>query len=150
MTVLVKVSFFCFSLQECIAKISLWFGIFLLLVGMKTCFEMACWYPWEMFTYLFCSIRMIPFFGLVLQQVQIWTEQITLGLGAIFLYVFWHQSETYFISFPVSWPNNLAMFVFRGRLHDLFSQIEKEFEALYAENISCKCHWLTITSCKYI
>lgn len=85
-----------------------------------------------------------------LQQVQIWTEQITLGLGAILLCVFWHQSETYFISFPVSWPNNLAMFVFRGRLHDLFSQIEKEFEALYAENISCKCHWLTITSCKYI
>lgn len=87
----------------------------------------------------------------ILQQVQIWTEQITLSLFAIFFYVcFDIESQTYFISFSVSWPNNLAMFVFRGRLHDLFSQIEKEFEALYAENISCKCHWLTITSCKYI
>lgn len=26
----------------------------------------------------------------------------------------------------------------RNRLHDLFMQIEKEFEILYAENLSCK------------
>lgn len=28
---------------------------------------------------------------------------------------------------------------FRQRLHLLFSQIEKEFELLYMENLSCKC-----------
>lgn len=28
--------------------------------------------------------------------------------------------------------------VFRSRLHDLFSQIEKEFDLLYNENLNCK------------
>lgn len=27
---------------------------------------------------------------------------------------------------------------FRAKLHSLFAQIEKEFEALYLENLSCK------------
>lgn len=30
---------------------------------------------------------------------------------------------------------------FRARLHQLFSQIEKEFEGLYLENLSCECPW---------
>lgn len=30
---------------------------------------------------------------------------------------------------------------FRNRLYDLFGAIEKEFEALYAENINCECHF---------
>jgi len=27
----------------------------------------------------------------------------------------------------------------RGRLYDLFGQIEREFEILYADNVACKC-----------
>ena len=34
--------------------------------------------------------------------------------------------------------NVLIHFDFRKRLHDLFGQIEKEFENLYAENLACK------------
>lgn len=28
--------------------------------------------------------------------------------------------------------------IYRSKLHDLFHQIEKEFEVLYAENATCK------------
>lgn len=33
----------------------------------------------------------------------------------------------------------------RNRLHDLFMQIEKEFENLYAENLSCEYENLHVT-----
>jgi hypothetical protein len=34
--------------------------------------------------------------------------------------------------------------VFRSRLHELFSQIEKEFDLLYTENLNRKSHFLPL------
>ena len=39
----------------------------------------------------------------------------------------------------VRWAlNKNFTYVFRARLHDLFTQIEKEFEGLYLDNLNCK------------
>ena len=41
---------------------------------------------------------------------------------------------------PVEAPENVSVLPheFRVRLHSLFHQIEREFEALYAENLQCE------------
>lgn len=38
---------------------------------------------------------------------------------------------------------------YRSRLHNLFRQIEKEFDLLYQENQSCKYTYTTKTACKF-